>query len=135
MFSQATVIINRPVEEVYSFLSTLRKQLECWEMINVPDIKTMEDSALSAPGTYRLAGSIIDCHVSLHHTRPGSGLVTRISWISGELAAEWRIIEDKHRTKVELNLEGAGGGLASEVRLIPLARRIASRLKQKLEMA
>jgi len=133
VFTQATIIIDRTVEEIYGFLSVLRTQLRCWDVLNVPELDGLEDDVLALDGSYRLGNYVYDCVIELHRTRPESGVVTRVSWTNGELAAEWRIMEDGDRTRIELNIEGQGGGLATHIHLRPMARHILARLKQQFD--
>jgi carbon monoxide dehydrogenase subunit G len=135
VFTQGTILIDRPVAEIYDFVADLRSQLRCWDILNVPGLSELPENSLNASGSCRMGNVVYDCIVELHLTRPGAGVVTRVSWSNGELAAEWRIMEDGDRTRIELNVEGQGGGLASPVHLRPMAQRILTRLKQQFDMA
>ncbi len=135
MFSQGTATIDRTVEEVYEFISDLKSQLSCWEMLYIPSLNELLDGITQVEGSYQLGRKNHRCEVELYHTRPGSGAVTHVRWDSGELAAEWRIMESGDRTKIELNIEGQGGGLAASVNLRQMPQRILNRLKQHFDMA
>ena len=135
MFAYGNVLIDREPDEVYRALADLRIQMPCWEIIYVPNLENLEDGTLEVSGTYTLGHSSILCDIELHLTRPSSGLVTRIQWATGELAAEWRIIEDGDRTRVEVSIEGRGGGLANNVSLRQITPKILARLKQHFDRA
>jgi len=135
VFVQGIIIIDRTVEDVFEFIADMKSQLSCWEMIHVPNLAELEEGATETVGMYHLAGKQHTCDIELYITRPGSGVVTRLSWDSGELAAEWRIMESGGRTKIELNVEGNGGGLATSVSLRQMAPRILNRVKQHFDMA
>jgi len=135
VFTQGTILIDRPVGDLYNFIAVLRTQLRCWDILFIPGLNELGDDMLSANGSYRLAGIVYNCMIELHRTRPSSGAVTRISWTNGELAAEWRIMEEGNRTRIELNIEGQGGGLASRVHLRPMAQQILTRLKQQFDVS
>jgi hypothetical protein len=133
MFSQATVLIDRTVEQVYAFLADLKSQLKCWDNLIVPGVDNLPDGAITAEGSYKIGTIAYDCTIDLYLTRPGSGLVTRLSWTNGELAAEWRVMEDGDRTRVELNIEGLGGGLGTNVHVRHASRNLVTRLKQQFD--
>lgn len=127
------MIIDRSVEEVYAFLADLKAQLGCWEMLYVPNLDRVPDDAVQLEGMCSAGRQSQPCIIELHHTRPGSGAVTRITWATGELAAEWRVMQEGDRTRVELNVEGSGGGLAANVHVRQITPRILARLKQHFD--
>lgn len=135
MFSTSTILIDRSVAEVYEFLSELRTQLRCWDVLDVADYEYLPYGTFSTEGIFEIGGKTYLCVIELYLTRPGAGLVTRLSWTNGELAAEFRIMEEGERTRVELNVEGMGGGLASTVHVRHSSQHILSRLKQQFDMA
>jgi hypothetical protein len=135
VFTQGVIVIDRPVEDVYAFVADLKNQLTCWEMLYVPDLDSLPPMSIEAQGTYQLGMKNHRCDIELYFTRPGAGVVTRVRWESGELAAEWRIMESEGRTKIELNIEGHGGGLATSVPLRQMAPRILGRVKQHFDKA
>jgi hypothetical protein len=128
-------LIDRSVEEVYEFLSELRTQLRCWDVLSVADYEYLPYGTFSTEGIFSLGGKTYLCVVELYLTRPGSGVVTRLSWSNGEMAAEFRIMEEGGRTRVELNVEGMGGGIATTVHVRHSSQHILSRLKQQFDMA
>jgi hypothetical protein len=135
VFTQGTATIDRSVEEVYAFIADMNKQLECWEMLYIPELGSLADEANETAGSFQQGGKTHRCEIELYRTRPGAGLVTRVKWDSGELAAEWRVMDFEGRTKLELNIEGHGGGLAVSVTLRQMAPRILGRLKQSIDKA
>ena len=130
MFSQATILIDREPKEVYTVLVHMKTQLTFWEQLIIPKLKLLDDDANEIEGAYSHRYSTSPCVISIHKSRPGAGLVTRIQSAMGELAAEWRVMEDGERTKVEINIEGHGGGFASNINVRQIAPRILKRLKQ-----
>lgn len=130
MFSQASIAVERQANELYGFIATLRTQLQCWPILTVPNLEALPDNARNAKAYYTLGRAKFECTAELHCTRPGTEVVLILSWHNGELAAEWRIIDEGRRTRLELSIEGQGGGLANSVRLRPLAKEVLSRLKQ-----
>jgi len=135
VFSHGTILINREINEVFESLADLRRQMPFWEMIHIPNLADMEDGVKEVEGNYTLGHSVYSCIVELHLTRPPAGLVTHISWTSGELAAEWRIMQDGDRTRVEVNIEGRGGGLANSINLRQMTPKILQRLKESFDKA
>ena len=135
MFAHGTILINRDIGEVYETLASLRRQLPFWEMIHVPELENLDDEAKGVDGNYSLGRSVFPCIIELHLTRPPAGLVTHVSWSSGELAAEWRIMQEGDRTRVEVNIEGRGGGLANSINLRQMTPTILQRLKESFERA
>jgi carbon monoxide dehydrogenase subunit G len=135
VFSQATILIDRTVEEIYAFLADLPKQLRCWDALIVPGLSSLPSDTVKVDGTYRLGTTTYDCVIELYRTRPGAGVVTRVSWTNGELAAEWRVMEEGDRTRVELNVEGQGGGLATNVHVRRASQHLVTRLKQQFDVA
>ena len=128
-------MIDRSVKEVYAFLADLPKQLRCWDILMVPGLSDLPSDTLKVDGSYRLGSKTYACVIELYLTRPGAGVVTRLSWSNGELAAEWRVMEDGSRTRVELNVEGQGGGLATNVSVRHASQNLLSRLKQQFDIA
>ena len=135
MFSTGTIIIDRSVEETYEFLADFSRQLECWDMLHIPDLKYLPADSDETLGTFEMGRKTQRCEIELYRTRPGAGCVTRVKWDSGELAAEWRVIDAEGRTKLELNVEGHGGGLATSAHLRHMAMRILNRLKLLIDKA
>lgn len=135
MFVQESLKIDRPVSEIYAFLSSLKTQLPCWESLMIPEIASLSDSDDNTRGFFSIAGKKVECIVELYRTRPGAGCVTKVLWSSGEVAAEWRVIDDLGKTRVELTLEGNGGGLASSGNMRNMARLILNRIKSRFEIA
>jgi len=133
MFSQATILIDRDPGIVYSALADLKRQMALWDNITVADLDGLENGVSQVNGVYRLGRKAIPCIVELHLTRPGAGLVTRMQTASGELAAEWRIMEEGDRTRVEVNIEGIGGGPASNINIRHLAPKLLARLKLQFD--
>jgi hypothetical protein len=135
VFAQGTILINREINEVFDALADLRRQMPIWDMIHVPNLADMDDGVKEVEGNYTLGHSVYSCIIELHLTRPPAGLVTHISWTSGELAAEWRIMQDGDRTRVEVNIEGRGGGLANNINLRQMTPKILNRLKELFDRA
>lgn len=135
MFSQATVIIDREPDEVYEVLSHFKTQLTFWESLHVPGLNEMAEDETEAHGTVTVGQSTHSCIIVIHHTRPKSGLVTRMQTMAGELAAEFRVMSEGNKTKVEVNVEGHGGGPASSISIRQFAPRILLRLKQYFDRA
>ena len=133
MFSQATILIDRDTSEVYKVLAHMKTQLTFWEQLIVPTIDQLDDDANEVDAAYSSGYSTSPCQVTVHQSRPGAGLVTRIQSAMGELAAEWRVFEDGDRTRVEINIEGQGGGFASNINIRQIAPRILTRLKQHFD--
>ncbi len=133
MFTQAITTINYPAAEVYSFLADIRKQLPLWEIFYVPGLQELEDGVNEVEAEYKSGATMLHCTVNIHHSRPGAGLVTRVQTACGEMAAEWRIIDEGDRTKVEVNIEGMGGGPTSSISIRQLAPRLLSHLKQHFD--
>jgi len=133
MFTQATTIINRPTTEVYAFLADIRLQLPLWEIFYIPGLKDLEDGVNEAEGEYKSGETVLHCSINIHHSRPGAGLVTRVQTACGEMAAEWRIIDESGLTRVEVNIEGMGGGPTSSISIRQLAPRLVSHLKQHFD--
>jgi len=133
MFSQSTILIDREPAEVYKVLAHLKTQLGFWEQLIIPTLDQLPDDAVEVEGAYSLRYSTSPCQITIHQSRPGAGLVTRIQSSMGELAAEWRVIDEGGRTKVEINIEGQGGGFASNINIRQIAPRILKRLKQHFE--
>jgi len=132
VFSFGTILIDLSVGEIFAFLSDFKKHMSCWDIIRIPGLEKLKPDTLEAKGQYTMGGKKYICAIRLHLTRPPSGLVTRIQWSNGELAGEWRIREDGSRTRVDLNLEGNGGGLATNVSIQHMNPQILSRLKQHI---
>ena len=135
MFAQGTILIDRSPDEVYAALADLKRQIVCWDMLQIPGLDNLGDGALEADGFYVLGRNSYSCTVELHLTRPPSGLVTHLQWASGELAAEWRILSEGDRTRVEVNVEGRGGGLANNINLRQMTPKLLARLKQIFDKA
>jgi len=135
MFAQATIVIDRTTDEVYAVLSDIRKQIPMWEIFTVPGLERMVDGVLEVNGHYQAGSTPMECIIGLHLTRPGSGLVTRVQTGCGEMAAEWRVIDEMGRTRVEVNVEGRGGGPTSNISIRHLAPRIVTRLKAYFDKA
>jgi carbon monoxide dehydrogenase subunit G len=135
MFSQATVLIDREPDEVYDVLANFKTQISFWDALHIPGLEELNDETLEAHGTMTVGIASHPCLVAIHLTRPKSGLVTRFQSMSGEMAAEFRIMEEGDRTRVEVNIEGYGGGLAGNITVRQLAPRLLSRLKQYFDRA
>lgn len=135
MFTQSNILIDRPVETVFDFVSNLPKQLECWELVSRIKSADNDSASMDIKGYINIGGKSTFCTIELYITRPGSGCVTKILWDSGELAAEWRFIQEAGRTRIELTIEGSGGGLARSGPLRQLSPHILMRLKQKIDVA
>lgn len=135
MFSQATILIDREPEEVYAVLTNLKIQIPLWGIFNVAGLGEMEDGVTEMEAIYQVGNIASRCIIVLHETRPKSGLVTYVQSDHGELAAEWRIIKETDRTKVEINIEGQGGGPAGNIMIRQLAPRILTNLKQHFDRA
>jgi len=133
MFSQATVLIDRDPKEVYRVIAHMKTQLKFWEQLIIPDLDSLPDDAGEVQGAYDSRYSNSPCLITVHQSRPGAGIVTRIQSSLGELAAEWRVIDENGRTKVEINIEGQGGGFASNINVRQIAPRILARLKQHFD--
>lgn len=135
MFTQESVKINRSTDVIYSFLSCLRDQMKCWDLITVKDLDNAGDEIVDLNGYFTVGNIRSDCKIELYRTRPKSGVVMKILWDTGELAAEWRVIDDGDSSRVELNLEGSGGGLANKIILRQIGQRVISRVKSHFELA
>ena len=135
MFSQATVIIDREPDEVYEVLADFKTQLTFWDTLHMPGLSEMGDGETEAHGTVTVGRATHSCIVIIHHTRPKSGLVTRLQTMTGEMAAEFRVMSEGNKTKVEVNVEGHGGGPASSIVIRQFAPRILLRLKQYFDRA
>jgi hypothetical protein len=129
MFATATILIDRSTDEVYQVLSNLRTQVPFWEIFFVPGLESISDDTLEANCFYQGGVKQLECVIGLHLTRPGAGLVTRVQTAIGELAAEWRIIDESGRTRVEVNIEGRGSGPTSNISIRQLAPKVLARLK------
>ena len=135
MFSQAIVTIDREPDAVYEVLADFKTQMSFWDALHIPELEQLDDEILEAHGTMMVGMTSHPCMVAIHLTRPKSGLVTRFQSMSGEMAAEFRIMEDGGRTRVEVNIEGYGGGMAGNITIRQLAPRLLSRLKQYFDRA
>lgn len=135
MFSQADVIIDRAPDEVYEALADFKTQVSFWDTIHVPGLDNLDADEMEAHGTVMVGRVSHPCLIAVHLTRPKSGLVTRLQSQIGEMAAEFRIMEEGERTKVEVNIEGHGGGPAGSITIRQLAPRLLARLKQYFDRA
>lgn len=135
MFSQAVVTIDREPDAVYEVLADFRTQVSLWDGLYIPGLEEMDAGTMEAHGTMTVGRTSHPCLVEIHLTRPKSGLVTRMQSMSAEMAVEFRIMEDGDRTRVEVNIEGYGGGLAGNITIRQLAPRLLSRLKQYFDRA
>jgi len=129
MFAQATILLDQDPSEIYEFLVDIRNHIPLWEVFRVKDLANLPPDTDTVDCAFSLAHDTQLCQVSIHMSRPGSGLVTRVQMATGELAAEWRIFSDTPRTRVEINIEGQGGGLAASVSIRQLAPKILANLK------
>jgi hypothetical protein len=133
MFAQATVLINRQAAEVYNLLADIRMQIPLWGIFAAPGLQQLEDGVNEIDAYYNSGSESLHCLIIIHLSRPGAGLVTRVQTACGEMAAEWRIIDEDGRTRVEVNIEGLGGGPTSSINVRQVAPRLLAQLKQHFE--